>query len=247
LLIRGEIIHYQGREDCERRTLQSKRQKYRKKVLKWLDDLTKVFPAVSDNSFYRDWRATLDNTPLDGMPSASPPIPSIERRHIPLPGFFTTVACVPTGLSAMAEYEELLRRGSASELLEEIRQSLIRYNWNLGKKINEVHGQAGNTRFASHLRTIHSEARESACKYRVIYDGLRLLGLPPDDELFRPLHDSELWVKSTSERERIGSKTTEDPWYWRVPMLDGDKNREAYVQEGIYLFLIHCQIDNRFS
>jgi hypothetical protein len=128
----------------------------------------------------------------------------------------------------------MLRRGSASELLEEIRQTLIRYNWNLGQKIAEVHGQAGNTRFATHLRNIHSEARESACKYRVMYDGLLALGLPPNDQMFSPLLDSQLWVKSTSQRETLGSKTTEDPWYWRVPMLEGDENREAYVQEGKY-------------
>jgi hypothetical protein len=89
-----------------------------------------------------------------------------------------------------------------------------------------------------------------------MYDGLRLLGLPLDDEMYRPLplddemyrplHDSQLWVKSTSERERIGTKTTEDPWYWRVPMLDGDKNREAYVQEGTNLFLNQCRTLEHF-
>jgi hypothetical protein len=145
--------------------LQSKRQKYRKKLLKWLDDLIKIFPAVCNNSCYADWHTTLDNSPLDSMPSATPPIPSIERCHIPLPGLFATADCAPSDLSAMAEYEELLCCGSASELLKEIRQARIRYNWNLGKKINEVHGQAGNTQFAAHLRTIHSEAREAAFKY----------------------------------------------------------------------------------
>jgi hypothetical protein len=228
---RGELIYYQSREDCDRRVLQSKRQKHRKKLLKWLEGLFKVFPTVDDNTAYSQWYKILDSTPLDGI---TPTIPPIEARHIPLPSFFVPSDRDSTGLSAMAEYEELLRRGAASELLEEVRQTLIRYNWNLGKKISEVHRQAGNTRFASHLRTIHSEAPESACKYRVMYEGLLSLGLLRDDKMFCPLLDSQLWVKSTSERERLGSKTTEDPWYWRVPMLDGDENREAYVQEGIF-------------
>jgi hypothetical protein len=201
---------------------------------------------VRDHPVYTTWRRTLDSLPLDGNASSlSVPLP-IEGHRIPLPSFFTDSDRENAGLSTMAEYEDILRRGSASELLEEVRQTLIRYNWNLGKKITEVHGQAGNTRFASHLRSIHSEARESACKYRVMYEGLLGLGLPRDDSMFCPLLDSQLWVKSTSERESLGSKTTEDPWYWRVPMLDGDENREAYVEEGKLIWHHHRYISCYF-
>jgi hypothetical protein len=212
--------------------LQSKRQKYRKKVVKWLDSLLNIFPMVRDNDAYSKWYNLLDTAPVEGI---TPTVPPIEVRRIPLPSFFTCSDRDSIGLTQIAEYEDQLRRGSASESLEEVRQRLIQYNWNLAKKIGEVHGQAGNTRFASQLRTMHSEARESACKYRVMYEGLLSLGLSRDDRMFRELLDSELWVKNTAQRERLGSKTTEDPWYWRVVILDGDENRDAYVQEGMVL------------
>jgi hypothetical protein len=193
---------------------------------------------VRDNVAYSKWYNALETVPVDGI---NPSIPPIESRRLPLPSFFASSDCDSTGLAPMAEFEDQLRRGSASESLEEIRQRLIQYNWNLAKKISDIHGQAGNTQFASQLHTMHSEARQSACKYRVMYEGLLSLGLSQNDQMFHELLDSELWVKNTTQRERLGSKTKEDLWYWRVPMLDGDENREAYVHEGIHLFL-HIQL-----
>ena len=128
--------------------------------MKWTEDVLKIFPTVRDHPVYTNWRTVLDSLPLDGNLPTSPPI---ERHRIPLPSLFTHSERENAGLSMMAQYEEMLRRGSASELLEGIRQTLIRYNWNLGKMIAGVHGQAGNTRFVTHLGNIHSEARESAC------------------------------------------------------------------------------------
>jgi hypothetical protein len=202
--------------------------------VKWLDSLLKIFPIVRDNIAYSKWYNTLDTVPLNGK---HPTIPPIESRRLPLPSFFASSDWDSTSLTPMAEFEDQLRHGSASESLEEICQRLIQYNWNLAKKISDVHGQAGNTRFASQLRTMHSEAHQSACKYRVMYEGLLSLGLSQNDQMFRELLNFELWVKNTVQHKHLSSKIKEDPWYWRVPMLDGDENREAYVQEGIHLFL----------
>jgi hypothetical protein len=201
------------------------RTKYQKKLLEWVDGLLKVFPDVEEHSQFEPWRTTLSSV-------------KIEDCTLPLPSFFSESERSDLGFDAISAFERRLRQGCAYELLQQIRMSVLSYNVSLGVKINHVHGQRDNTRFARALHNIHSDTRKYACQYRGMYDALLQLGLSPTDTTFQQLKDSELWAKNTTEREGLGTKTIQDPWYWRVgtPENMTGMERNAYIEESKSLF-----------
>ena len=172
------------------------RARLQKKILSWKTNFYARFP-------YLDHNATL--SPLQP-----------EQEILMLPSFLNKQTRPSHDLEVLADVELALRKGQAYDALNKLRTSIRIWNYNFEFKKNEVRGQKQNTRAQRFLKTLHEDIKSAAATYRRARAALVHLGIPEDDIVFRPLLDSELYLKNTTKPAKLGDNRKEDPWFWYV-------------------------------
>lgn len=151
-----------------------------------------------------------------------------EIQSLKLPSSFTSAQRATLGLDDLAAIEYDLREGQAYDALQDFREAIKTFNYNLAFKKTNIHGQRANTRAQSFLRSLAGDKVSAADKYRRARTALLSLGLREDDKVFQPLYDNQLWMKNVNEPRKLGEKAVVDPWIWIVGRPKGmSKEEEA--------------------
>ena len=137
-----------------------------------------------------------------------------EQEPLMLPSSINEHTCQALGLQALVDIELTLRKGQAYDALNKLRTSIRVWNYNFEFKKNEVRGQKQNTRAQRFLNTLREDIKSAAATYCRARAALLQLGMAEDDVVFRPLLDSELYLKNTSKPAKLGDNRKEDPWFW---------------------------------
>lgn len=144
-----------------------------------------------------------------------------------LPSFLNKQADPPHDIEVLVDIELALRKGQAHDALNKLRTSIRIWNYNFEFKKNEVRGQKQNTRAQRFLKTLHEDIKSAAATYRRARAALVHLGIPEDNVVFRPLLDSELYLKNTSKPAKLGDNRKEDPWFWYVGQLGNESSSQS--------------------
>ncbi|GLB39022.1 hypothetical protein LshimejAT787_0601840 [Lyophyllum shimeji] len=189
-------------------SLTSLRAKLNRDLSSWRQEQLAAFPDLSNE--------------LSVVDASTP-----EKAPLLLPSSFKPEKRVALRLDGLAVIEYKLREGQAHDALAELRLAIKTCNANLEFKKKYVHGQKPNTRAQQYLRTLEAEKKAAAEKYRRAYAALLSLGLSKDDKTLEPLLDNQLWMKNVTERHKLGSSRTQDPWFWLVGRPSGMSTEEA--------------------
>ena len=165
--------------------------KLQKKIIGWKCDLFAWFPHLNHAK------------PMD------PITPETEVLILP-----STSNGQLHGLQKLADIELRLRKGQAYDMLGKLRTSIHIWNYNFEFKQNEVRGQKQNTQAQRFLKTLCQDINTAAATYRRAQVALVHLGMTEDNAVFRPLLDSELYMKNMSKPAKLGNNRKEDPWSW---------------------------------
>ena len=144
-----------------------------------------------------------------------------ERDVLLLPSGFASPERTHLGLEDLASIEYRLREGQAHDALHKVRASIKNYNYNLAFKVKYVHGQRGNTRAQTLMKSLAKTKHAAADKYRKARAALISLGLSENDPTLKPLHDSDLWMKDINQPHALGDGTKEEPWFWTTGRPQG--------------------------
>ena len=198
-LPRFRVQHKASKEDQD--SLPAARAKLQKKILDWKSSFLMRFPHFDDSK-----------------PTGSP-LP--EADVLLLPSVLNCHTHHSLGLQALADTELRLQKGQAFDALDQLRTSILIWILHFEFKKLEVHGQQQNTRAQQLLKTLRKDIITAADKYRRARDALLRLGMSENDPAFRPLLDSELYMKNTSKPAKLGDNRKEDPWFWYAGRPDG--------------------------
>jgi hypothetical protein len=209
-------------EDAESLTIA--RARLEKKIVEWKSSFYARFPH-------------LDHTTIDSLPPEQEPlmVPSSMNEHIRQALDF----------QALVSIELMLRKGQAYDALVKLRLALRIWNAHYGFKIREVRGQDQNTRAQQVLKNRREDVDTAAATYRRARVALVHLGIPEDDVIFRPLLDTELYMKNTNKPAELGDNRREDPWFWyagRAGVISSRENTawavESKQSNGHYCVLL---------
>ncbi|KAF8326718.1 hypothetical protein F5887DRAFT_925190 [Amanita rubescens] len=178
-------------EDTE--SLAIARARLEKKIVEWKSGFYAQFPH-------------LDHTTIDSLPP--------EREPLVLPSSLNAHIRQAFNLQALINAKLKLRKGQAYDALVNLRLALRIWNAHYGFKIREVRGQDQNTRAQNVLKNRREDVDIAAATYRRARVALVNLGIPEDDDIFRPLLDTELYMKNTNKPAKLGDNRREDPWFW---------------------------------
>ena len=179
-------------------------------------------------------------------PSLDPPLP--EADSLFMPSMLNDHTRHAHGLQVLADTERRLRKGQASDALDKLRMSILTWNLHFEFKKLEVHGQQQNTRAQHLLKMLRKEIVTAAETYRRARDALLHLGMDENDATFRPLLDSELYLKNTSKPAKLGDNRKEDPWFWYAGRPDGISSSAWAIESKynyVYLLYILMKIVDR--
>jgi len=144
-----------------------------------------------------------------------------EKERLNLPSSFNQAFRSQLGLDELAKVEYALREGRAHDALEDVRLAIQAYNYNVGFKKLNVHGQGPNTRAQKILKDFNTQKIDAADKYRRTRIALLNLGLAPEDPALQDLRRDQLWAKDTSTAAKLGDTKKEDPWFWTIGRRSG--------------------------
>ncbi|KAF8511104.1 hypothetical protein JB92DRAFT_3118385 [Gautieria morchelliformis] len=140
-----------------------------------------------------------------------------EEEPLFLPSHFPTVAQrQKLGLYDLGLKEMELRRGEANDALDSVRLCMKQLSVNLAFKKKEIRGQRDNTRAQSILKSGIRERDKYVQKYHEAQAAMIQLGMAPDNATYRPLCDTDLWMKGIVEGHALGDGSREESWIWRT-------------------------------
>ncbi len=149
-----------------------------------------------------------------------------------LPSDFSSAERERLALVGLATLELSIREGEAYDVLEELRQQLKKNSVLRLDKQRNYRGTHANTRF----QRVFSEARRLKNHWVGEYERVRMallsLGLPDNDDTFKPLTEADSWRRSTME-PCIGEGMRQDGWIWRVGL--GKDSIENEIGDGTIL------------
>ncbi len=150
-----------------------------------------------------------------------------------LPSDFSPSERGDLNLGGLATLEFSIRKGEAYDVLEELRQQLNKNSVLRLDKQRNYRGTHANTRF----QLVFSEAQRLknywVGEYERVRSALLSLGLPNDDDTFKPLTEADLWRRSIME-PCIGEGMRQDGWIWRVGI--GKDTIGNKIGDGMNLF-----------
>ena len=89
-----------------------------------------------------------------------------EKERLNLLSSFNQAFCSQLGLDELAKVEYALREGRAHDVLEDVWLAIQAYNYNVGFKKLNVHGQGPNTRAQKILKDFNAQKLDAADKYQ---------------------------------------------------------------------------------
>ncbi|KAJ7723265.1 hypothetical protein B0H16DRAFT_1737330 [Mycena metata] len=163
------------------------------------------------------WRvAQLDRFPTLQREVDGPKVAPEETRLL-LPSSFDASRRRILQMVELATTEYQLREGMAHDALQDVRNAIKTFNFNLKFMVDKkIRGQAAGTRAQSFLRTLANDRVIAANEYRTTRGALLSLGLREDDSTLQPLADNELYSKNNTDSTKIGESKEVDPWFWSV-------------------------------
>ncbi|KAJ7744325.1 hypothetical protein B0H16DRAFT_1463193 [Mycena metata] len=160
--------------------------------------------------------AQLDRFPTLQREVDGPKVAPEETRLL-LPSWFDASQRQILQMVELATTEYQLREGMAHDALQDVRNAIKTFNFNLKFMIDKkVRGQTAGTRAQSFLRTLANDRLIAANEYRTTRGALLSLGLREDDSTLQPLADNELYSKNNTESTKLGESKEVDPWFWSV-------------------------------
>lgn len=108
-----------------------------------------------------------------------------------------------------------LRQGQANDALEWVRLTIKQIGMSLAYKKKQVRGQRDNTRAQAQLKADRAKRDKHVRDYRMARDAMLRLGMPEDDATYRPLDDTDLWMKDLTHGHALGDGTRKESWIWR--------------------------------
>ncbi|KAJ7035891.1 hypothetical protein C8F04DRAFT_954397 [Mycena alexandri] len=181
---------------------------------------------------FTPWRiAQVDRFPKLKSEIANRPLTTVEKEKLFFPSEFNEPARNSLGMLEAGTIEYKLREGQAYDALEEVRQAIKTFNFNVAFKISNIGGQPSNTRAQNFLRILANARVVEADRYRRARGALLQLGLSDVDANLRPLVNSDLYAKNTREMPKMGESKQVDPWIWTAgrPENMTPKEEEAWI------------------
>jgi hypothetical protein len=188
--------------ESDEQTITAAKAKLRRDIIKWCQYQYENYPRM------RDFIPQVASSTL-------------ENDKLCLPSSFSAHLRLHYQLTELANVEYDLREGQAHDVLQSVRLSIQEYNLNNKYKRDFVHGIHPNTRAHSFLQSLDKNKVFAADKYRNSRSALLSLGLPEDDKTFKPLLNSELWMKRVDTLHIFGGSKIEDLWFWTVGRPSG--------------------------
>ncbi|KAH8813613.1 hypothetical protein DL96DRAFT_525303 [Flagelloscypha sp. PMI_526] len=143
---------------------------------------------------------------------------------------------IRNGHSLVPQVELKLRQGQAHDALQSLRESIIEFLYMVkARRLNPTSTKQA-TRSQQFLTSLAAEKYSAFDKYNFVRKRMLVLGLKPEDPIFRPLLTSECWMKDPTEERELGDGSTPDPWFWNI-----GKGMTALTAETKSDFLLECQ------
>ena len=158
-----------------------------------------------------------------------------ELEPLFLPSHFPTVSQrQKLGLYDLGLKEMELRRGEANDALDSVRLCIKQLSVNLAFKKKEIRGQRDNTRAQSILKSGIRERDKHMQKYHEAQAAMIRLGMAPDNTTYRPLRDTDLWMKGIVEGHVLGDGRREESWIWKTGFgtTPSDASRTEWEKDG---------------
>lgn len=205
-----------------------------------LEDISQDIGESDEEDFFLDGG--------QGWEDEEDPEVNAENISLWLPSSFTKGERVQMGLTQAGEIEAELREGQANDALEALRAGLAEKSLRFRTEVRQARGQKSATRAWDSIHKADQQIKAAVRSYRLACTALKSLGV--SSELlsqYKEIEKKDLKMsKDIVEENRVGQRSSELPWFWRVNGKWGGKRGEI-LEECKWLKLWSMQLEGSFG